>query len=122
MHGRPRQKAGPPDPEKVKAAAQKVRRHRQLLPPPLPPRLLPPLAFGCAGAPHPHFSQATLNLPQAALFGQLAGEVLARRAARRYDAESLGLAAKLVELHPEASACAAAGGLHLWALLGSDCC
>lgn len=38
---------------------------------------------------------------QAALFGQLAGEVLLRRAARQYDAESLALAGKLLELHPE---------------------
>ncbi|KAL4433395.1 hypothetical protein ABPG77_010248 [Micractinium sp. CCAP 211/92] len=60
MHGRPRQKAGPPDPERVKAAQKK-----------------------------------------AALFGQLSAEVLERRAAKRYDAESMALAGKLLELHPE---------------------
>ncbi|KAI3437691.1 hypothetical protein D9Q98_000140 [Chlorella vulgaris] len=38
---------------------------------------------------------------KAALFGQLAGEVLARSAAKRYDPESLALSAKLLELHPE---------------------
>lgn len=38
---------------------------------------------------------------QAALYGQLAAEVLARRAAKRYDEESLALAAKLLELNPE---------------------
>ncbi len=35
------------------------------------------------------------------LFGQLSKEVLARRQSRRYDEESLGLAAKLLELNPE---------------------
>ncbi|PSC76033.1 Geranylgeranyl transferase type-2 subunit alpha [Micractinium conductrix] len=38
---------------------------------------------------------------KAALFGQLSKEVLSRRSARRYDAESLALGAKLLELHPE---------------------
>lgn len=38
---------------------------------------------------------------QAALYGQLAAEVLGRRAAGRSDPESLTLAAKLLELNPE---------------------
>lgn len=38
---------------------------------------------------------------QAALYGQLAAEVLGRRAAGRADPESLTLAARLLELNPE---------------------
>ena len=38
---------------------------------------------------------------QAALYGQLAGEVLERRRAGRQDPQSLALAAKLLELNPE---------------------
>lgn len=38
---------------------------------------------------------------QAALYGKLAAEVLGRRRARQYDAESLQLSARLLELNPE---------------------
>jgi hypothetical protein len=38
---------------------------------------------------------------KAQLYAALAGEVLTRRTARRYDTESLALAAKLLELNPE---------------------
>ena len=43
---------------------------------------------------------------KAGLYAALAGEVLSRRKDRRYDPESLGLAAKLLELNPEVSATA----------------
>lgn len=38
---------------------------------------------------------------QLALFSRLCNEILARRAARRYDPESMILAAKLLEQNPE---------------------
>ena len=38
---------------------------------------------------------------QLALFSRLCNEVLERRAAKRYDAESIMLAAKLLEQNPE---------------------
>jgi hypothetical protein len=38
---------------------------------------------------------------QLALFSRLSNEVLARRAAKRYDAESMALAGKLLEHNPE---------------------
>lgn len=104
MHGRPRQKAGPADPERVKAAAQKVTGRRR----PRSPPSSTSAAAACHTAAPTVLGSATHLLPtahppftQGALFGQLAGEVLARRAAGRADAESLGLAAKLLELHPE---------------------
>jgi geranylgeranyl transferase type-2 subunit alpha len=97
MHGRPRLKASaPPDPERVKAAEKKVC------------STVDGLCPDCAGTRHPLVAAACLLLThmirrcmQAALFGQLAGEVLARSAAKRYDPESLALSAKLLELHPE---------------------
>ncbi len=86
MHGRPRVKAtGPPDPQRVKAAEKKASRATW------------PCRRRSPATAHLRFS---LSL-QAALFGQLAGEVLSRRAAARFDAESLALAGKLLELHPE---------------------
>lgn len=89
MHGRPRQKAGLPDPERTKAAAQKVGPSPEPAPPSLAAASLPNI-------PRP----PCIPCPQAALFGQLAKEVLKRRAEQRYDAESLGLAAKLVRSIP----------------------
>ena len=38
---------------------------------------------------------------KAGLYAALAGEVLSRRKEKRYDVESLSLAAKLLELNPE---------------------
>ena len=64
-----------------------------LLPLPAPNLQLPLLTPSISPLPFPP--------AQAALFGQLSAEVLERRAARRYDAESLALAGKLLELHPE---------------------
>lgn len=110
MHGRPRQKAGPPDPERTKAAAQKAARligQRSRLPAAAAACVLPARLLACSNLPTPALRPLPLACivppAQAALFGQLAGEVLARRAAGRTDPESLALAAKLLELHPEAS-------------------
>lgn len=125
MHGRPRQQAGPQDPERVKAAQKKVNvlKDRPLatgprLPPAAANTVHPVLDWPCsqwgpcncrcrfsspyATAPSGHhYVPAAHRFAQAALFGQLSAEVLERRAARRYDAESLMLAGKLLELHPE---------------------
>jgi geranylgeranyl transferase type-2 subunit alpha len=98
MHGRPRQKAGPPEPERVKAAQQKVGQRAAQQPAyerRRSPRRHRPRSRAAACLPH------TLARLQAALFGQLSKEVLDRRAAARYDPESLALSAKLLELHPE---------------------
>lgn len=49
----------------------------------------------------PSSKQKLLFALQLALFSRLCNEVLARRTARRYDAESLTLAARLLEQNPE---------------------
>ena len=52
----------------------------------------------CQSSLHP---KPNSSCAQAALLGQLLAEVLSRRQAKRHDAPSLALAAKLLELNPE---------------------
>lgn len=77
MHGRPREaKNAEQDPEKRAIAEQKV--------------------------PHTHCASSHAPTPaQAKAFGALCNEVLTRRAAKLYDAQSLAMCAALLELNPE---------------------
>ena len=95
MHGRPRQPKGvPEDPEKARAAQQRVRERQGGA------RATTRASVDAAkraDAAQPH----TPPPHQLSLFGRLCDEVLRRRAAGRTDAESVTLAGKLLEQNPE---------------------
>lgn len=87
MHGRPRPpKGSSPDPEKTKAQEQKAALFGKLL----------REASGCSCAEAVSVVRNRLTEPCVPKV-----QVLERRARRQYDEESMGLAAKVLELNPE---------------------
>ena len=104
MHGRPRPpKDQPEDPEKQKAASKRVRHPARLTRLSLSIVVHCVLFYLCFATQYGLLvlTQLVHMGMQLALFSRLCNEVLSRRAAKRYDGESLALAAALLEQNPE---------------------